>query len=156
MTDVMAVYRDYHAISILIWNSVRGKICKRMEMKWLTSFSRHLVVRLPKTAFKDNSHVGAFVVEVCCQLGINSLGIFLCILWCTICYYCFSKYQMIFLCFVLPFSMLQGDFLDYSHPTSDLFRKLEILTLICSSTCRLRDLKRLGESSTNTCEFVCA
>ncbi|KAL0304331.1 UNVERIFIED_CONTAM: DNA-directed primase/polymerase protein [Sesamum radiatum] len=28
-------------------------------------FSRHLIIRLPKTAFKDNSHVGAFVSEIC-------------------------------------------------------------------------------------------
>ncbi|KAK4793092.1 hypothetical protein SAY86_023527 [Trapa natans] len=28
-------------------------------------FSRHLVLRIPKFAFKDNSHVGAFVTEIC-------------------------------------------------------------------------------------------
>lgn len=28
-------------------------------------FSRHLIIRIPKTAFKDNLHVGAFVAEVC-------------------------------------------------------------------------------------------
>ncbi|KAL2527356.1 DNA primase [Abeliophyllum distichum] len=28
-------------------------------------FSRHLIIRLPKTAFKDNSHAGAFVTEIC-------------------------------------------------------------------------------------------
>ncbi|GER51046.1 DNA primases [Striga asiatica] len=27
-------------------------------------FSRHLIIRIPRTAFKDNSHVGAFVAEV--------------------------------------------------------------------------------------------
>ena len=31
-------YRDYHVISILIWNSVREKMYKRMEMKWSISF----------------------------------------------------------------------------------------------------------------------
>ncbi|KAG9147640.1 hypothetical protein Leryth_015739 [Lithospermum erythrorhizon] len=31
-------------------------------------FSRHLIIRLPKTAFKDNSHVGAFVAEVCSRI----------------------------------------------------------------------------------------
>lgn len=31
-------------------------------------FSRHLIVRLPKTAFKDNSHTGAFVAEVCSRI----------------------------------------------------------------------------------------
>ncbi|VAH41956.1 unnamed protein product [Triticum turgidum subsp. durum] len=28
-------------------------------------FSRHLIIRIPKTAFKDNSHVGAFTSEIC-------------------------------------------------------------------------------------------
>ncbi|XP_022865174.1 DNA-directed primase/polymerase protein [Olea europaea var. sylvestris] len=28
-------------------------------------FSRHLLIRLPKAAFKDNSHAGAFVSEIC-------------------------------------------------------------------------------------------
>ena len=28
-------------------------------------FSRHLIIRIPKTAFKDNLHAGAFVAEVC-------------------------------------------------------------------------------------------
>lgn len=28
-------------------------------------FSRHLIIRLQKTAFKDNSHAGAFIAEVC-------------------------------------------------------------------------------------------
>ncbi|XP_027110206.2 uncharacterized protein [Coffea arabica] len=31
-------------------------------------FSRHLILRLPKTAFKDNSHAGAFVAEVCSRI----------------------------------------------------------------------------------------
>ncbi|CAM0905758.1 unnamed protein product [Alopecurus aequalis] len=32
-------------------------------------FSRHLIIRIPKTAFKDNSHVGAFVSEICSQIA---------------------------------------------------------------------------------------
>ncbi|XP_020689294.1 DNA-directed primase/polymerase protein isoform X2 [Dendrobium catenatum] len=32
-------------------------------------FSRHLIIRLPKTAFKDNSHVGAFVSEICSRIA---------------------------------------------------------------------------------------
>ncbi|XP_029119888.1 uncharacterized protein [Elaeis guineensis] len=32
-------------------------------------FSRHLIIRIPKTAFKDNSHVGAFVSEVCSHIA---------------------------------------------------------------------------------------
>ncbi|MQL80515.1 hypothetical protein Taro_012972 [Colocasia esculenta] len=32
---------------------------------WGEKFSRHLVIRIPQTAFKDNTHVGAFVSEMC-------------------------------------------------------------------------------------------
>ncbi|XP_030448880.2 uncharacterized protein LOC115671456 isoform X2 [Syzygium oleosum] len=32
-------------------------------------FSRHLILRIPMTAFKDNSHVGAFVSEVCSRIS---------------------------------------------------------------------------------------
>ncbi|CAL1404849.1 unnamed protein product [Linum trigynum] len=32
-------------------------------------FSRHLVIRIPKAAFKDNSHVGAVVSEVCSRIS---------------------------------------------------------------------------------------
>ncbi|KAJ4705942.1 DNA-directed primase/polymerase protein-like [Melia azedarach] len=32
-------------------------------------FSRHLIIRIPKTAFKDNSHAGAFVAEICSQIN---------------------------------------------------------------------------------------
>lgn len=31
-------------------------------------FSRHLIIRLPKTAFKDNLHTGAFVAEICSRI----------------------------------------------------------------------------------------
>ncbi|KAH6835040.1 DNA primase [Perilla frutescens var. hirtella] len=31
-------------------------------------FSRHLIIRLPKTAFKDNLHAGAFVAEICSRI----------------------------------------------------------------------------------------
>ncbi|KAJ1694771.1 hypothetical protein LUZ63_011469 [Rhynchospora breviuscula] len=34
-------------------------------------FSRHLTIRIPKIAFKDNSHVGAFVSEVCLRISGN-------------------------------------------------------------------------------------
>ncbi|CAA0812942.1 DNA primases [Striga hermonthica] len=33
-------------------------------------FSRHLIIRIPRTAFKDNSHVGAFVAEICSRIYI--------------------------------------------------------------------------------------
>ncbi|KAH7853289.1 hypothetical protein Vadar_000944 [Vaccinium darrowii] len=32
-------------------------------------FSRHLIIRLQKTAFKDNSHAGAFVAEICSRIN---------------------------------------------------------------------------------------
>lgn len=32
-------------------------------------FSRHLIIRIPKTAFKDNSHAGAFICEVCSRIA---------------------------------------------------------------------------------------
>nr|GLL20114.1 DNA-directed primase/polymerase protein [Ipomoea trifida] len=35
-------------------------------------FSRHLIIRLPKIAFKDNSHVGAFTAEVCSRIYSSS------------------------------------------------------------------------------------
>jgi len=34
-------------------------------MSYADKFSRHVIVIIPKVAFKDNSHVGAFVGEVC-------------------------------------------------------------------------------------------
>ncbi|XP_048554603.1 uncharacterized protein LOC125535578 isoform X2 [Triticum urartu] len=36
-------------------------------------FSRHLIIRIPKTAFKDNSHVGAFISENDKELFMESL-----------------------------------------------------------------------------------
>nr|XP_043617965.1 DNA-directed primase/polymerase protein [Erigeron canadensis] len=33
-------------------------------------FSRHLIIRLPGVAFKDNIHVGAFVAEICSRIHI--------------------------------------------------------------------------------------
>ncbi|KAI5009084.1 hypothetical protein ZWY2020_010132 [Hordeum vulgare] len=32
-------------------------------------FSRHLIIRIPKIAFKDNSHVGAFISEICSRIA---------------------------------------------------------------------------------------
>ncbi|KAL5567885.1 hypothetical protein UlMin_024460 [Ulmus minor] len=32
-------------------------------------FSRHLIIRIPKTAFKDNSHAGAFVNKICSRIS---------------------------------------------------------------------------------------
>lgn len=35
-----------------------------LKNPYADKFSRHLIVIIPKVAFKDNSHVGAFVGEV--------------------------------------------------------------------------------------------
>ncbi|KAL5746421.1 hypothetical protein ACOSP7_027567 [Xanthoceras sorbifolium] len=35
-------------------------------------FSRHLIIHIPKTAFKDNSHAGAFVAEICSRIRSTS------------------------------------------------------------------------------------
>lgn len=37
-------------------------------------FSRHLIIRIPKAAFKDNSHAGAFVSEVSLSI-LSFLGL---------------------------------------------------------------------------------
>ncbi|XP_015878419.2 uncharacterized protein LOC107414758 isoform X1 [Ziziphus jujuba] len=37
-------------------------------------FSRHLIIRIPRTAFKDNSHAGAFVNEICSRIFIAKKG----------------------------------------------------------------------------------
>lgn len=34
-------------------------------------FSRHLVIHIPGAAFKDNTHAGAFVSEVCTESDFN-------------------------------------------------------------------------------------
>ncbi|KAG7014744.1 DNA-directed primase/polymerase protein [Cucurbita argyrosperma subsp. argyrosperma] len=36
-------------------------------------FSRHLIIRIPKVAFKDNSHAGAFVGEICSRICIGKM-----------------------------------------------------------------------------------
>ncbi|KAL7146256.1 hypothetical protein ABFS83_06G028200 [Erythranthe nasuta] len=50
--------------------SIRGTEDFIVELDSSTEekFSRHLIIRLPRTAFKDNSHVGAFVAEICSRI----------------------------------------------------------------------------------------
>ncbi|KAA8539966.1 hypothetical protein F0562_026658 [Nyssa sinensis] len=50
--------------------SIQGKPDWIVELDSSTKekFSRHLIIRIPKIAFKDNSHAGAFVAEVCSRL----------------------------------------------------------------------------------------
>ncbi|TVU39374.1 hypothetical protein EJB05_12788 [Eragrostis curvula] len=60
-----------------IFSALRDKYAIEAHEEWITEldsstevkFSRHLVVRIPRTAFKDNSHVGAFISEVCSQIA---------------------------------------------------------------------------------------
>ncbi|KAI4383136.1 hypothetical protein MLD38_009012 [Melastoma candidum] len=51
--------------------SIQGKHDWIVELDSSTKekFSRHLVLRIPKAAFKDNSHAGAFVTEVCSRIS---------------------------------------------------------------------------------------
>ncbi|KAL7003486.1 hypothetical protein U1Q18_004640 [Sarracenia purpurea var. burkii] len=44
---------------------VGRSLCVRKRRE---KFSRHLIIRLQKTAFKDNSHAGAFVAEICSRI----------------------------------------------------------------------------------------
>ncbi|KAJ6684082.1 hypothetical protein OIU85_007740 [Salix viminalis] len=39
-----------------------------LESSTAEKFSRHLIIRIPKTAFKDNTHAGAFVSEICSRI----------------------------------------------------------------------------------------
>ncbi|XP_062188595.1 uncharacterized protein LOC133891905 [Phragmites australis] len=61
----------------IIFNALRDKYSIEGHEECITEldsstdekFSRHLIIRMPKTAFKDNSHVGAFISEVCSQIA---------------------------------------------------------------------------------------
>ncbi|CAN6168018.1 unnamed protein product [Urochloa humidicola] len=61
----------------VIFSALRDKYSIEAQEEWITEldssteekFSRHLIIRIPKIAFKDNSHVGAFVSEVCSQIA---------------------------------------------------------------------------------------
>nr|CAB3457896.1 unnamed protein product [Digitaria exilis] len=55
----------------VVFSALRDKYSIEAQEDWITEldssteekFSRHLIIRIPKIAFKDNSHVGAFVSE---------------------------------------------------------------------------------------------
>ncbi|KAK2653993.1 hypothetical protein Ddye_013849 [Dipteronia dyeriana] len=61
-------------------DALRDKYCIEGNEDWIVEldsstgekFSRHLVIRIPKTAFKDNSHAGAFVAEICSRIRSTS------------------------------------------------------------------------------------
>ncbi|KAL3524326.1 hypothetical protein ACH5RR_017160 [Cinchona calisaya] len=60
----------------VVFDALREKYCVEtnhdcvveLDSSTTEKFSRHLIVRLPKTAFKDNSHAGAFVAEICSRI----------------------------------------------------------------------------------------
>ncbi|KAK1272890.1 hypothetical protein QJS04_geneDACA013180 [Acorus gramineus] len=60
----------------VIFDALFDKFCIQGNKEWIIEldsstdekFSRHLIIRIPKTAFKDNLHVGAFVVEICSRI----------------------------------------------------------------------------------------
>ncbi|GMP24602.1 hypothetical protein CsSME_00001809 [Camellia sinensis var. sinensis] len=60
----------------VVFNVLFDKYSIQGEHDWIVEldssteekFSRHLIIRLQKTAFKDNSHAGAFVAEVCSRI----------------------------------------------------------------------------------------
>ncbi|KAK6936776.1 hypothetical protein RJ641_033806 [Dillenia turbinata] len=60
----------------VVFKALRAKYSIEGNLEWVVEldsstaekFSRHLVIRIPNTAFKDNSHVGAFVAEICSQI----------------------------------------------------------------------------------------
>ncbi|GLT31228.1 hypothetical protein SLA2020_059780 [Shorea laevis] len=51
--------------------SIEGNLDWIVELDSSTEdkFSRHLIIHIPKTAFKDNSHAGAFVAEICSRIA---------------------------------------------------------------------------------------
>ncbi|XP_020095480.1 DNA-directed primase/polymerase protein isoform X3 [Ananas comosus] len=65
----------------ITFNALSDKYSIQGSQEWIIEldsstrekFSRHLIVRIPKTAFKDNSHVGAFVSENEKQVFMDSL-----------------------------------------------------------------------------------
>ncbi|KAF4400278.1 hypothetical protein G4B88_019487 [Cannabis sativa] len=62
-------------ISVIL-EALRDKFSLEGSREWIVEldsstdgkFSRHLIIRIPKTAFKDNSHAGAFVNEICSRI----------------------------------------------------------------------------------------
>ncbi|GMY07329.1 DNA-directed primase/polymerase protein [Fagus crenata] len=62
-------------ISVIL-EALHDKYSIQGNLKWIVEldssteekFSRHLIIRIPKTAFKDNLHAGAFVAEICSRI----------------------------------------------------------------------------------------
>ncbi|KAK4726573.1 hypothetical protein R3W88_031490 [Solanum pinnatisectum] len=61
----------------VIFDAVKEKYSLEGNNDWVVEldssneekFSRHLIIRFPKAAFKDNSHAGAFVTEICSRIS---------------------------------------------------------------------------------------
>ncbi|KAK4354256.1 hypothetical protein RND71_026450 [Anisodus tanguticus] len=61
----------------VIFDAIKEKYCLEGNNDWVVEldssneekFSRHLIIRFPKAAFKDNSHAGAFVTEICSRIS---------------------------------------------------------------------------------------
>lgn len=61
----------------IIFDAVAEKYCLEGNNDWVVEldssnedkFSRHLIIQFPKAAFKDNSHAGAFVTEICSRIS---------------------------------------------------------------------------------------
>ncbi|PRQ45963.1 hypothetical protein RchiOBHm_Chr3g0497461 [Rosa chinensis] len=61
----------------VVFEALLEKYSIQGNMEWIleldssteVKFSRHLIIRIQKTAFKDNSHVGAFVTEICSRIS---------------------------------------------------------------------------------------
>ncbi|XP_058085970.1 uncharacterized protein LOC131233321 isoform X2 [Magnolia sinica] len=63
---------------LVILDALFDKYAIKGDQEWIIEldssteekFSRHLIVRIPEMAFKDNSHAGAFVAEICSRISI--------------------------------------------------------------------------------------
>jgi len=58
-------YTIYEMKSFMYYMQFYQELFRWYWFLYAEKFSRHLIIRIPKTAFKDNLHAGAFVAEVC-------------------------------------------------------------------------------------------
>nr|XP_016432377.1 PREDICTED: DNA-directed primase/polymerase protein-like isoform X5 [Nicotiana tabacum] len=66
-----------HKKRMLLLSTVKEKYCLEGNDDWVVEldssneekFSRHLIIRFPNAAFKDNLHAGAFVTEICSRIS---------------------------------------------------------------------------------------
>ncbi|KAF3796650.1 DNA-directed primase/polymerase protein [Nymphaea thermarum] len=83
-TQVNREHNGVHMVDLLtsfifeVIHDTYGIYCKHdwvveLDSSTQEKFSRHLIIRIPYVAFKDNSHVGAFVAEVCSRITCERL-----------------------------------------------------------------------------------